>query len=114
MAEHGRGIDLVPGLVWAALPDGRASFLNQRWRDYTGLHLGQPRDTAWQAAIHPEDLPQWLELWRSSDTSREPWELELRLRRVDGAYRWFLCRACAETDAPRSHRPLVGHQHRHR
>src|SRR5829696_521674 len=92
-------VDLLPGLVWAARPDGRVDFLSRRWREYTGLDLDPSSHADWQAAIHPEDLPQWLERWRSSPRSDHPWELELRLRRFDGAYRWFLCRASPETDA---------------
>jgi PAS domain S-box-containing protein len=97
--ELGRVVDILPGLVWSALPDGCVDFLNRRWREYTGLDLGHPSDAEWRATIHPDDLPQWLERWRSMSTSDQPWELELRLRRFDGAYRWFLCRACSETDA---------------
>jgi PAS domain S-box-containing protein len=97
--EFARIIDILPGLVWSALPDGRVEFVNARCREYTGLDLRRLSDSAWQAAIHPEDLPQWLEHWRSTSTSDQPWELELRLRRFDGEYRWFLCRACPETDA---------------
>ena len=97
--ELGRVVDGLPGLVWAALPDGRVEFLNRRWREYIGLELGQPSNTEWNAAIHPEDLPHWLERWRSMSASNQPWELELRLRRFDGAYRWFLCRASPLTDA---------------
>src|SRR2546423_10427866 len=97
--ELGSVIDALPGLVWSALSDGRVEFLNQRWREYTGRGLGEPFDAEWQAAIHPEDLPLWLERWRSVSASDQPWELELRLRRSDGGYRWFLCRACPLTDA---------------
>jgi PAS domain S-box-containing protein len=97
--DLGRVVDVLPGLVWSALPDGRVELLNRRWREYTGLDLSQPSDADWQAAIHPEDLPQWLERWRSMSTSEQPWELELRLRRFDGAYGWFLCRACPQADA---------------
>jgi PAS domain S-box-containing protein len=97
--ELTRIIDILPGLVWSALPDGRVEFVNARCREYTGLDLRRLSGSAWQAAIHPEDLPQWLDRWRSTSTSDQPWELELRLRRFDGEYRWFLCRACPETDA---------------
>jgi PAS domain S-box-containing protein len=97
--ELGGVVDVLPGLVWSALPDGRVELLNRRWREYTGLDLGQSSDVDWQAAIHPEDLPQWLERWQSMSTSEQPWELELRLRRFDGAYGWFLCRACPQADA---------------
>jgi PAS domain S-box-containing protein len=97
--DLGRVVDVLPGLVWSALPDGRVELLSRRWRAYTGLDLSEPSDAHWQAAIHPEDLPLWLERWRSMSTSEQPWELELRLRRVDGAYRWFLCRACPQVGA---------------
>jgi len=97
--ELGSVIDAVPGLVWSALPDGRVEWQNRRCWDYTGLDLGYAPDVSWQAAIHPDDRAPWLERWRSGLASGEPWELELRLRRFDGAYRWFLCRVCPETDA---------------
>jgi len=92
-------VDALPGLVWSALPNGSVELLNRRWREYTGLDLSELSTATWQSAIHPDDLPRWLDRWRSASTSNEPWELELRLRRADGTYRWFLCRACPETDA---------------
>ena len=97
--ELGPVVDLLVALVWCALPDGSAEFLNRRWREYTGLDLGEPSVATWQAAIHPDDMPKWFERWHSASTSAEPWELELRLRRFDGAYRWFLCRASPQIDA---------------
>jgi PAS domain S-box-containing protein len=100
MDHHlGSVVDALPGLVWSALPDGRVEFLNRRCREYTGEEAGEPSDAEWQATIHPDDLPLWLERWRSVSPSDQPWELELRLRRFDGAYRWFACRACPLTDA---------------
>ena len=98
-SELVRVVDVLPGLVWSALADGRVEFLNRRWREYTGLELAQQSDAGWPAAIHPDDLPQWLERWESLGTTDQPWELELRLRRLDGSYRWFLCRASPLTDA---------------
>ena len=91
--ELGRVVDALPGMVWCALADGRAEFLNRRWHEYTGRGRGESFDATWRAAIHPEDLPRWAERWRSAFASAEPWELELRLRRFDGVYRWFLFRA---------------------
>jgi PAS fold len=53
----------------------------------------------WQVAIHSEDLPELLERWRSILASGEPSEMEARLRRLDGEYRWFLFRICPLADA---------------
>jgi len=79
-------------MVWTALPDGHIDFVNQRWCEYTGRSVDEAHGRGWLAAIHPEDLPELLERWRSILASGEPREMEGRLRRFDGAYRWFLIR----------------------
>lgn len=86
-------IDTIPGLVWSALPDGRIDFLNQRWRDYTGMTLAEACGWGWQAAIPPEDLAGLLEYWQGVLASGAPGETEARLRGADGVNRWFLFRA---------------------
>jgi PAS domain S-box-containing protein len=88
-----RVLNALPGLVWTALPDGQSDFVNQRWCEYTGLSVERACGSGWQAAIHPEDLPRLLERWQSILASGEAGEMEARLRRFDGAYRWFLFRA---------------------
>jgi PAS domain S-box-containing protein len=97
--ELRRVVDALPGLVWTGLPDGRIDFLNQRWREYTGRSVDEAYGQAWQTAIHPVDLPGLLERWRSILVSGEPGEMEARLRRFDGEYRWFLFRASPIADA---------------
>jgi PAS domain S-box-containing protein len=92
-------VDALPGLVWTALPDGRIDFLNQRWCEYTGLSVDEAYGWGWQTAIHPEDLAELLERWRFILASGEPGEMEARLRRFDGEYRWFLFRICPLAEA---------------
>jgi PAS domain S-box-containing protein len=96
--ELGRVVDVLPGLVWTARLDGHIDFLNQRWCEYTGCRVDEAHGRAWQTAIHPEDLPELLERWRSILASGEPGEMEARLRRFDGEYRWFLFRICPLAD----------------
>lgn len=91
-------VDLLPGFVWTALPDGEVGFLNRRWYDYTGLTAGEGNGQGWQAAVHPDDLPGLLQGWRATPASGEPRVMEARLRRSDGAYRWFLLRICPLTN----------------
>lgn len=86
-------IDTIPGLVWTAQPDGHIDFLNQRWRDYTGLTLEEASGWGWAVAVCPADLPGLMDYWRSVLAAGEPGETEARLRRYDGEYRWFLFRA---------------------
>jgi PAS domain S-box-containing protein len=85
--------DAIPTLAWSAQADGSADFFNQRWLDYTGLSAEQARDWGWTAALHPDDLNGLVGYWRSVLASGEPAEMEARLRRFDGEYRWFLFRA---------------------
>jgi hypothetical protein len=86
-------INTVPGLLWTARPDGWVDFLNQRWLDYTGMTLDQGLGWAWQPGYHPDDLGTVLSKWRTALAERKPLEVEARLRRFDGEYRWFLKRA---------------------
>ena len=96
--DLGRVIDLLPGLVWTAQSDGRIEYLNRRWREYTGIDLGARLDTDADRVLHPDDLSRWRERWQAIPSTAQAWEMELRLRRVDGAYRWFLCRASPHVD----------------
>jgi PAS domain S-box-containing protein len=86
-------IDTIPGLVWSALPDGSAEFLNQRWLEYTGLSLKEGLDWGGKVAVHSEDLARFLDEWRTALADGKPLETEARLRRADGEYRWLLIRA---------------------
>src|ERR1700756_5967986 len=83
-------IDTIPTFAWCNRPDGSIEFLNRRWFEYTGLSKEAVRD--WSIAIHPDDLPRVLDVWQKLAASGEPGELEARLRRFDGVYRWFLFR----------------------
>lgn len=85
-------IDTMPGLVWSSRPDGYIDYLNQRWLDYSGFTLEQASGRGWQSAIHPEDTAGLLEYWNSILSSGTVGEYEARLRRHDGAFRWFLFR----------------------
>jgi formate hydrogenlyase transcriptional activator len=92
-AELRRVIDAIPTLAWCNLTDGSNEFLNKTWHEYTGLSPENSHGWGWQAAFHPEDLPPLMENWKAMLVSGEPGEIEARLRRHDGAYRWFLIRA---------------------
>jgi PAS domain S-box-containing protein len=85
-------IDTIPTLAWCNLPDGPNEFLNKRWHEYTGLSPEESNGWGWQVAFHPHDLPLLMERWSELLASGESGEMEARLRRYDGAYRWFLIR----------------------
>ena len=85
-------IDTIPALAWCMLPDGSIEFLNRRWHEYTGLSPEESHGSGWQVAIHPEDRAPLVEQCKEQLTSGEPGEMEARLRRHDGVFRWFLMR----------------------
>ena len=97
--DLGRLLDALPGLVWTALPDGRAEYFGRRWLDYTGLCLDESIGHGWTSALHPDDAQCLLSAWTEITASGEPGEVETRLRRRDGEYRWHrtmvnpLCKA---------------------
>jgi len=91
-------IDEIPTLAWSCLPDGSVEFLNKRWLDYTGLSMETFLGRQWQTVIHPDDLETLMNTWRRHLASGKPAEVEARLRRFDGEYRWFLFRAVPVRD----------------
>jgi formate hydrogenlyase transcriptional activator len=86
-------IDTIPVLAWSARPDGSAEFFNRRWLDYAGLSAEEAADWGWTVALHPEDRARLMDYWRHVLASGETGEMEARLRRFDGEFRWFLFRA---------------------
>jgi PAS domain S-box-containing protein len=91
-------IQTIPAMAWSAAPDGSADFFNERWLAYAGLTANQAQGWGWTVAVHPHDLNALVDYWRKTMVSGRPGEIEGRLRRSDGVYRWFLFRATASLD----------------
>ena len=94
-------IDTIPALVWCFRPDGMVNYFNQRWHEYTGISREQAfgfgdtssgADVA-VAILHPDDAPGILATWmREILPGSKGGEFEVRMRRHDGEYRWFMVR----------------------
>jgi PAS domain S-box-containing protein len=91
-------IETIPSMAWSAAPDGSAEFFNGRWLAYAGLTADQAQGWGWTVAVHPDDLNALVDHWRKIMVSGQSGEIEARLRRFDGVYRWFLFRATASLD----------------
>jgi PAS domain S-box-containing protein len=91
--------ETIPHIVWTARGDGSLDFFNRRCYDYTGLDASGLSGWAWKAVIHPEDCERTLSSWTRALQSGERFEIEYRLRRADGVYRWHQGVAMALRDA---------------
>src|SRR5688572_877871 len=85
--------DTFPLMTWRARPDMSCEHVNRAWLDFTGYTSAQALGDGWSRALHPEDLARWLDTGVRAFDARKPFQIEYRLRRRDGAYRWILDRA---------------------
>ena len=85
-------IESLPQLVWICRPDGRAVYFNQKWIDFSGTPLTDNYGYGWQRILHRDDHKRLYDVWQSAIKSGEPFNVEYRLRRADGQFRWMLVR----------------------
>jgi PAS domain S-box-containing protein len=90
--------ETVPQIVWVARPDGHVEYFNSRWAEYTGAVPEATLGWGWQEVVHPDDRPAALAAWEHALHTGEPCEVEYRLRRHDGQYRWHIARALPVRD----------------
>jgi diguanylate cyclase (GGDEF)-like protein/PAS domain S-box-containing protein len=116
----------VPGIVWTARPDGSTDFVNEHLFSYSGFVPDKGLNWGWEDVLHPDDLVPCREGWKHSLRTGEAYEIEVRLRRLDGAYRWFMVNAnpvrdehglifkwigtCADIEDQKHNQQLLEHQ----
>ncbi len=89
--------DFFPEIVFVANEIGQIAYCNQKWYEFTGDETtpgnnGVWNDYNWSRCLHPDDQVRTLQQWKQTVEHRLPLEIEYRLRRQDGEYRWFLVR----------------------
>ncbi|MCC6791348.1 MAG: PAS domain S-box protein [Thermomicrobiales bacterium] len=82
----------LPQLIFTSDPNGRCTYLNQRWVEYTGRSIDESLGLGWATSFHPDDQSETSEGWAEAISFGETREREFRLRAADGSYRWFLSR----------------------
>lgn len=83
-------VDSLPELIWMSGPDKKCAFFNRTWLEFTGRSLEEQTGAGWTDSIHGEDRGRMLSAYEAAFDKREQFQLEYRLRRHDGEYRWLL------------------------
>jgi PAS domain S-box-containing protein len=92
-------VELNPQIPWTASPDGMILDTSQRWETLTGLTKQASLGTGWTRALHPDDLPPTLKVWEESLRTGNPLDIQYRVHRIDGIWRWMRARASPRRDA---------------
>jgi PAS domain S-box-containing protein len=82
--------DSAPVMIWLSDVSGNAEWFSRSWTEFTGRTLDEQVGDKWTSVVHPEDLERVLTTFRTHSEAREPFKLELRVRRHDGVHRWLL------------------------
>jgi PAS domain S-box-containing protein len=84
--------DTAPVLIWMSGVDKLHTFFNQAWLDFSGRTLAAELGSGWTAGLHRDDFERYFEVYGRCFKAREEFNIEFRLRRYDGNYRWLLAR----------------------
>ncbi|MBN9790011.1 hypothetical protein DMP17_15585 [Pseudonocardia sp. TMWB2A] len=82
--------DLAPALIWVADPDGARTYVNSGWQEFTGREVPADLGDGWTDGLHPQDRQRYRDRVAPALASGTGWQIEYRLRRADGAFRWIL------------------------
>jgi PAS domain S-box-containing protein len=91
--------EALPQLVWSATPDGACDYFSTQWTEHTGVAEAELLGWRWLETLHPEDREPTRQFWLESVAGRHAYDVEYRVRRRDGEYRWFKTRGVPIRDS---------------
>ncbi len=89
LPEYRALVEQAPILIWRANTDSLCNYFNERWLAFRGRTLEQEYGNGWAEGVHPDDFDRCLKIYLDSFNNREIFEMEYRLMRYDGVYRWI-------------------------
>ncbi len=95
-------------MIWRAGPNTECDYFNERWLSFTGRAMEQELGNGWAKGVHTEDLDRCLEIYLGAFHRQETFEMEYRLRRFDGVYRWIFDRGVPFRDAQGNFAGYIG------
>ena len=100
--------DVAPVLIWMSGTDALCSFFNKPWLEFRGRNLEEEIGNGWADGVHPDDFKECLQNYLSCFHARKRFQMEYRLRRADGEYRWVLDTAVPRFTAPGEFAGYIG------
>jgi PAS domain S-box-containing protein len=91
-AEYQTLVEQAPMMIWRSNTTAECDYFNDRWLQFRGRSMEEEVGNQWAEGVHAADLDRCLAIYLDSFAKREPFEMEYRLKRHDGVYRWILDR----------------------
>lgn len=100
--------DAAPVMLWTAGADALCTYFNKRWLEFRGRRIDQELGNGWVQGVHPDDLRRCMEGYLNAFRARRDFQLEYRVLRADGEYRWLVVSGVPRLNGDNSFLGYVG------
>lgn len=101
-------VETAPNLIWRSGLDAKCYYFNKTWLDFTGRTAEQEYGDGWVEGVHPDDLDRCVKIYLENFSKKTPFEMEYRLLRHDGEWRWINDRGVPVVDENKGFRGFIG------